>query len=66
MAPYPVHLLTVCHGLWGSPSHIGYICQSVASQAHRAAAASPDGQGVKLVVLPAQTMEWVRTYDGIE
>lgn len=63
MAPQPVHLLTVCHGLWGSPSHVGYICQSALAQSHRS---SSSAEGVKLVVLPARSMEWVKSYDGID
>ncbi|KAM0793709.1 hypothetical protein ACM66B_001134 [Microbotryomycetes sp. NB124-2] len=71
-ATYPVHLLVVCHGLWGSRSHIQYICKTASQYAdegkmqHRPSTKDGDDQPFKLVVLPAKLNEWTNTYDGID
>jgi len=76
MAPHPVHLCVVLHGLWGNPSHIGYVCRSLAAKAganspkSRQRSSSPTRiiQDVTptLVVLPAKLNAETRTYDGID
>ncbi|GAA5865090.1 hypothetical protein JCM1840_005736 [Sporobolomyces johnsonii] len=80
MTPRPVHLVTVLHGLWGSPSHVEYICQSVLTHAARPDAprsqprsSSPTrasdadrDNDVEVVVLPAKLNEFTNTYDGID
>ncbi|KAK4050439.1 hypothetical protein OIV83_003509 [Microbotryomycetes sp. JL201] len=71
-AAYPVHLLVVCHGLWGSRSHIGYICKTASQFADDGKMqpwrSSQDDKPLphKLVVLPAKLNEWTNTYDGID
>ncbi|GAA5957391.1 hypothetical protein JCM21900_006886 [Sporobolomyces salmonicolor] len=80
MTPRPVHLVTVLHGLWGSPSHVEYICQSVITHTARpdaprsqprssslARASNGDrDKDVEVVVLPAKLNEFTNTYDGID
>ncbi|ORY90238.1 putative serine esterase-domain-containing protein [Leucosporidium creatinivorum] len=76
MPPYPVHLCVVLHGLWGNPSHIGYVCRSLAAKAgasspqSRKRATSPTRSTTDvtptLVVLPAKLNAETRTYDGID
>ncbi|KAL8286209.1 hypothetical protein RQP46_004697 [Phenoliferia psychrophenolica] len=74
-APYTAHLLVVCHGLWGTRSHIAYICKSALE--HTSNATSPKSrprsgsigtqdEDVRLVVLPASLNENTLTYDGID
>ncbi|GAA6064206.1 hypothetical protein JCM10212_001619 [Sporobolomyces blumeae] len=68
--PYSAHLLVVLHGLWGSPSHIRYVCESAIEHTKRAnspRAKGDDGsRDVKLVVLAAKLNEFTATYDGID
>lgn len=76
MAPYPVHLCVVLHGLWGNPSHIGYVCRSLAAKAganslqSRQRASSPTRSTTDaiptLVVLAAKLNTETKTYDGID
>ena len=73
--PLTLSPLCLCR-LWGTRSHIAYVCKSALE--HASTSASPRSRArsnsvsrgsnddVKLVVLPAGTNEWVRTYDGID
>ncbi|KAI5479229.1 lipid particle protein [Pseudohyphozyma bogoriensis] len=44
--PYPVHLLVVTHGLWGTRKHVGYIAKSALEHAQRASAPRSKGRSV--------------------
>ncbi|GJN92027.1 hypothetical protein Rhopal_005055-T1 [Rhodotorula paludigena] len=81
LRPYPVHLVTVLHGLWGQPSHVAYIVESVTRHASRPSAPrshardrSPErskpstDDDIKVVVHTPETnaVSWAHTYDGID
>ncbi|BGP21280.1 lipid particle protein [Rhodotorula toruloides] len=78
LAPRPVHLVTVLHGLWGSPTHIAYVVDSVTRHASRPSAlrsrareSSPSRAAetdVEVVVLAPRTNaeSFAHTYDGID
>lgn len=81
LRPYPVHLVTVLHGLWGQPSHVAYIVESVTRHALRPSAPrshardrSPErskpstDDDIKVVVHTPETnaVSWAHTYDGID
>ncbi|BGP36287.1 hypothetical protein JCM10449v2_000185 [Rhodotorula kratochvilovae] len=72
--PYPVHLVTACHGLWGQPAHIAYIKESITRHVARPSAPrsrprdrSPE-RDVKVVVLVPETnaASFAHTYDGVD
>ncbi|GAA5827101.1 hypothetical protein JCM11251_001118 [Rhodosporidiobolus azoricus] len=60
--PYPVHLISLQHGLWGSPQHIQYLGEAAVK------AAAKQGGATKPVVLFTQgnSVDWTYTYDGID
>ncbi|GAA5992019.1 hypothetical protein JCM5350_006251 [Sporobolomyces pararoseus] len=60
-----VHLLVVLHGLWGSPSHVRYVGESVLKAA-RSKQQSKEENPIELVVLNAKQNEFTATYDGID
>ncbi|BGO88545.1 hypothetical protein NBRC10512_003357 [Rhodotorula toruloides] len=78
LAPRPVHLVTVLHGLWGSPTHIAYVVDSITRHAARPSApksrardSSPTRAAekkVEVVVLAPRTNaeSFAHTYDGID
>lgn len=78
LAPRPVHLVTVLHGLWGSPSHIAYVVDSITRHAARPSAprsrardsspARTTDSKVEVVVLAPRTNaeSFAHTYDGID
>ncbi|GAA5878807.1 hypothetical protein JCM3774_000971 [Rhodotorula dairenensis] len=56
----PVHLVTVLHGLWGSPQHIQYVVEAVSRQA-------TPGTTKVVVLAPSTNAEsFAHTYDGID
>ncbi|GAA5981084.1 hypothetical protein JCM10908_003978 [Rhodotorula pacifica] len=77
----PVHLVTVLHGLWGSPQHINYIVEAItkyaSSSSTTSARAGATSRGTaslaapvqpKVVVLAPSTNaeSFAHTYDGID
>ncbi|GAA5891805.1 hypothetical protein JCM8208_002892 [Rhodotorula glutinis] len=68
--PYPVHLVTACHGLWGHPSHIAYIKESLLYHTSRpgSSSSSSSSPAPKVIVLVPETnaVSFAHTYDGID
>lgn len=67
--PTGVHLCVILHGLWGSPSHVAYLAESL--DAHARPSAESDDQGeraIRLEVLVSKVngVSAGHLYDGID
>ncbi|BGP28361.1 hypothetical protein JCM10296v2_000093 [Rhodotorula toruloides] len=69
MAPTMIHLCVILHGLWGSPSHVSYLSESLISHARSTTASESDaGEPTRLEVLvsKANGISAGHLYDGID
>jgi len=62
-----VHLLALVHGMWGYPSHVAALANTIQERYLQSAIlATEDSEGVELDVLVAQTNQSNNTYDGVD
>uniref|UniRef100_A0A0K3C7C1 BY PROTMAP: gi/342321440/gb/EGU13374.1/ ADP-ribose pyrophosphatase [Rhodotorula glutinis ATCC 204091] n=1 Tax=Rhodotorula toruloides TaxID=5286 RepID=A0A0K3C7C1_RHOTO len=70
MASTPIHLCVILHGLWGSPSHVSYLSESLTAHARFTATpgADTDEEPIRLEVLVSKTngISAGHLYDGID
>lgn len=55
-----VHLLACVHGMWGQPSHVSKLAETMRELHEK------DEDGVQLDVLVAETNRESHTYDGVD
>lgn len=69
MASTPVHLCVILHGLWGSPSHVSYLSESLTSHARSTAqpeAGEEEPIRLEVLVSKANGISAGHLYDGID
>ncbi|KAL7341107.1 ADP-ribose pyrophosphatase [Rhodotorula toruloides] len=69
MAPTSVHLCVILHGLWGSPSHVSYLSESLTSHARSTAqpeAGEEESIGLEVLISKANGISAGHLYDGID
>ncbi|BGP21218.1 lipid particle protein [Rhodotorula toruloides] len=69
MAPTSVHLCVILHGLWGSPTHVAYLSESLISHARSTTTHEADGgEATRLEVLVSKVngISAGHLYDGID
>ena len=58
----PVHLCVAAHGMWGEPIHLTELARIIRERF----AEKTDENGIKFVLLVAETNSLDSTYDGID